>query len=106
MVFNIAEIKAGDKAAAPPEFSRAHPGRLHAPPQIHGVPVYLYLDEFHNFVSPSIKELFTELRKFALHLTIAQQYEGQEGNPRHRHGHSPPIPRSRSSGAPPIRDRL
>lgn len=51
-----------------------------ARPQGRRTPVHLYLDEFHHFVSPSIKAAFTELRKFGLHLTIAQQYEGQEGN--------------------------
>ena len=82
IVFNIAKNKVGDEVAV--TFGKFLVGLIQAycmlRPQNQRVPVYLYLDEFHNFVSPSIKELFTELRKFALHLTIAQQYEGQEGN--------------------------
>jgi hypothetical protein len=82
IVFAIGKNKVGDEVAV--TFGKFLVGLIQAycmlrPPEAR-VPVYLYLDEFHNFVSPGVKELFTELRKFGLHLTIAQQYEGQEGN--------------------------
>lgn len=41
------------------------------------VPVYLFLDEFQNFVTPSIETLLAESRKYAIHLTLAQQFFGQ-----------------------------
>lgn len=37
----------------------------------------LYIDEFQNFSTPDIAELFTEGRKFGIKLTIAHQYRGQ-----------------------------
>lgn len=82
LVFAIGKNQVGDEVAV--SFGKFLVGMIQAycmlrPPEAR-VPVQLYLDEFHNFVSPAVKELFTELRKFGLHLTIAQQYEGQEGN--------------------------
>lgn len=41
------------------------------------VPVHLYIDEFHNYVSPSLEEILAESRKYGLHLTLAQQFIGQ-----------------------------
>lgn len=40
------------------------------------VPCHLFLDECHNFISPSIEEVMTEARKYGLHLTMAQQAIG------------------------------
>ena len=34
---------------------------------------YLYIDEFHNFITPTIKEILTESRKYKLFLTLAHQ---------------------------------
>jgi len=37
-------------------------------------PFHLYLDEFQNYVSPSITGMLSELRKFKVSLTLAHQY--------------------------------
>jgi hypothetical protein len=42
------------------------------------VPVHMFIDEFQNYVSQSMKEVLAESRKYGLHLTLAQQYVGQE----------------------------
>jgi len=42
-----------------------------------GREVYLILDEFHNFASPSLVEMLSEGRKFGLRLIMATQYVGQ-----------------------------
>jgi hypothetical protein len=39
--------------------------------------VSLYLDEFQNFSTPDIAELFTEGRKYGMRITVAHQYRGQ-----------------------------
>lgn len=44
------------------------------------VPVHLFIDEFQNYVSPSIEEVLSESRKYGLHLTMAHQYVGQRMN--------------------------
>lgn len=36
-------------------------------------PFYLYIDEFHNYYTPDIKEILTGTRKFGLHLIMANQ---------------------------------
>lgn len=41
------------------------------------VPVHMYIDECQNYVSPSIETVLTELRKYGLHLTLANQFIGQ-----------------------------
>ncbi len=38
---------------------------------------YLYVDEFHNIVTASFMNLFSEARKYSLNLTVAHQYTGQ-----------------------------
>jgi len=40
-------------------------------------PFYTYIDEFQNFVSPSITENLDQARGFGLHLTLAHQYPAQ-----------------------------
>jgi type IV secretory pathway TraG/TraD family ATPase VirD4 len=44
------------------------------------VPTYLFIDEFHNFVSPDIEKALTQLRKYRLYLVLASQYIGQCGD--------------------------
>ncbi len=39
--------------------------------------VSVYIDEFHNFVTQDITELFTEGRKFGIKLTVAHQFRSQ-----------------------------
>jgi len=41
------------------------------------VPIHAYIDECHNFVSPTMGKILTEMRKFGLHLTLAQQFAAQ-----------------------------
>ena len=38
---------------------------------------YLYIDEFHNVVTPSISSILSEARKYGLSLTLANQYIAQ-----------------------------
>jgi type IV secretory pathway TraG/TraD family ATPase VirD4 len=38
---------------------------------------YLYVDEFHNLITPTFINLFTEARKYGINLTVAHQYIGQ-----------------------------
>ena len=40
-------------------------------------PTYLFIDEFHNFVSPDFEKALTQLRKYRLYLVLASQYIGQ-----------------------------
>jgi hypothetical protein len=40
-------------------------------------PVYLYIDEFQDFVSPSMITILTQGRKYKMYLTIANQFVGQ-----------------------------
>ncbi len=40
-------------------------------------PFYLYLDEFQQFISPTISENLDEARGFGLHLTMAHQFPNQ-----------------------------
>ncbi len=40
-------------------------------------PVYLYIDEFQDFVSPSMIRILTQGRKYKMYLTIANQFVGQ-----------------------------
>lgn len=40
-------------------------------------PFHVFLDEFHNFTTKSLIDLFAELRKFRVSMTISHQYLGQ-----------------------------
>jgi len=44
-------------------------------------PTYLFIDEFQNFVSDDIEKALTQLRKYGLHLILANQYVGQVASP-------------------------
>lgn len=50
-------------------------------PESQRVPVHLFIDECHNFISPSIKTVLAESRKYALFLTLAQQFYAQDTSP-------------------------
>lgn len=41
------------------------------------VPFYMYIDEFQNFATDNISQIFSEARKFQLSLTVANQYIAQ-----------------------------
>lgn len=55
-------------------YAKAHERHENDPER---VPIHVFVDECHNFVSPTFKEILTEARKFGLHLTLAQQFAGQ-----------------------------
>ena len=38
---------------------------------------YLYIDEFQNYITPSIESILSEARKYRLGLVLAHQYLGQ-----------------------------
>jgi hypothetical protein len=44
-------------------------------------PFYLYVDEFQNFATDSFAVILSEARKYALNLTVANQYISQMGQP-------------------------
>ena len=46
-------------------------------PEEKRVDFYLYVDEFHNLVTASFINLFTEARKYSLNLTVAHQFTAQ-----------------------------
>ena len=50
-------------------------------PQEFRVPTYLFIDEFQNFLSEDIEKALTQLRKYGLHLILANQYVGQIPSP-------------------------
>lgn len=39
-------------------------------------PCHLFIDEFQNFITPSLQEILEESRKYKLYLTLAQQQAG------------------------------
>ena len=41
------------------------------------VPVQVFIDEFANYISPSMAEILAESRKYKVHMTMAQQFLGQ-----------------------------
>lgn len=43
---------------------------------------FLFIDEFHNYVTSSIEQILEETRKFALHLVFANQFIDQIRSPR------------------------
>jgi energy-coupling factor transporter ATP-binding protein EcfA2 len=45
------------------------------------VPIHAFIDECQNFLSPTVRTILTEARKFGLHLTLAQQHFGQDMQP-------------------------
>ena len=45
------------------------------------MPTYLFIDEFQNFISADIEKALTQLRKYGLHLVLANQYIGQVTSP-------------------------
>ena len=58
------------------EIKRAGMARAELPPEKR-TDFYLYVDEFHNLVTDSFVNIFTEARKYGFNLTVAHQYTGQ-----------------------------
>lgn len=52
--------------------------------EIDRVHTHLFIDEFHNFITPSIEEILTESRKYKLFLTLAHQSVSQISNHKFR----------------------
>jgi hypothetical protein len=48
------------------------------------VETYCHIDEFHNFITPTIEEILTESRKYRLYLTLAHQATSQIKSPSFR----------------------
>jgi type IV secretory pathway TraG/TraD family ATPase VirD4 len=49
----------------------------HSLPEVERRPFFLYIDEFHAFTTEALAEMLSELRKYGLSLTLANQYFGQ-----------------------------
>ena len=49
----------------------------HTTPEAQRRPFFLYVDEFHSFTTDAMAEMLSELRKYGLSLTLANQYFGQ-----------------------------
>ena len=49
----------------------------HSVPEAERRPFFLYVDEFHSFTTDAMVEMLSELRKYGLSLTLANQYFGQ-----------------------------
>ena len=47
-------------------------------------PIHLFIDEAHQFISPSLGRIMKESRKFGLHATLAQQIYGESMSPKMR----------------------
>lgn len=47
--------------------------RREAVPERDRMPTHVFIDECQNFLSPTVQTILSENRKFALHLTLAQQ---------------------------------
>jgi hypothetical protein len=85
VVFNLSKGIIGKQTA--PAFGRFLMGLFQGlafqrqdTPEKDRVPTHIFIDEFQTFVSPSIETVLDETRKYALHLTFAQQYYGQKTN--------------------------
>lgn len=82
VIFNLSKGLIGQQTS--PAFGRFIVGMIQgfsferqSIPEAQRIPVFLYLDEFQNFITPSIETLLAESRKYAVHLTLAQQFFGQ-----------------------------
>lgn len=86
IVFNLSKGVIGQQTS--PAFGRFIVGMLQgfafqrqSTPEYKRVPTHIFIDEFQNFITPSIKTILDEARKYALHLTLAQQFYGQDTSP-------------------------
>ncbi len=83
VIFNLSKGKLGEQSSS--AFGRFLLGMMQGfsfqrqdTPEKLRVPTHLFLDEFHNFVTPSIQTVLDESRKYGLHLTLVQQFFGQK----------------------------
>jgi len=49
----------------------------HTTLEVHRRPFFLYVDEFYSFTTEALSEMLSELRKYGLSMTLANQYLGQ-----------------------------
>jgi hypothetical protein len=83
IVFNLAKGKMGPIASK--AYGRMLVGLLQSIAMRRGdilktarVPCHVFIDECHNYITPSIGVILAEARQYRLHLTLAQQSVGQE----------------------------
>jgi hypothetical protein len=83
VIFNLSKGKLGVEAM--PAFGKFLVAMLQglalrreAMPEFARVPTHLIIDECHNFITPAVEEILKESRKYALHLTLAQQTIGDK----------------------------
>ena len=83
VIFNLSKGKLGVEAM--PAFGKFLVAMLQglalrreSMPEVARVPTHLVIDECHNFITPAIEEILKESRKYALHLTLAQQTIGDK----------------------------
>ncbi len=82
IVFNLSKSKMGKKSA--PAFGKLLIGLLQGLaikrqdiPKSKRMETYCFIDEFQNYVTPSINDVMAESRKFSLHMVLANQVISQ-----------------------------
>jgi len=82
LIVNLAKGKVGEDCSSllgsmiVTEIFLSALGRVHVP-ENEREPFYLYVDEFHNFVTTSFADILSECRKYGLNLVLAHQYISQ-----------------------------
>ena len=82
LIVNLAKGKVGEDCSSllgsmiVTEIFLSALGRVHVP-ENERRPFYLYVDEFHNFVTTSFADILSECRKYGLNLVLAHQYINQ-----------------------------
>lgn len=86
ILFNLAKGNIGDDESQ--AFGRLIVALLQGMAMREGrkrVPTHLFIDECHNFVTPAVRTILLEARKFRLYLTLAQQIVGEGMSAEMRH---------------------
>ncbi len=82
LIVNLAKGKVGEDCSSllgsmiVTEIFLSALGRVHIP-ESERKPFYLYVDEFHNFVTLSFADILSECRKYGLNLVLTHQYINQ-----------------------------
>lgn len=89
IVFNISKGRMGSKSA--PAFGKllvalilGFVKKRQDLPKKERQETHMFIDEFHNYVTPSIEEVMSGTRKYALHVALAHQVMGQNMSPEMR----------------------
>ncbi|MCJ8274533.1 MAG: type IV secretory system conjugative DNA transfer family protein [Psychrosphaera sp.] len=84
IIFNLAQGALGNKTKSMGNFVISSLTTLgfarEATDERDRVPVQVFIDECQNFLSPYIEKMLAEIRKYKIHLTLAQQVVGQGMN--------------------------